>query len=574
MTIRRRFLQMGARRVHYLRAGSGPPAVLIHSSPANAWFLRPEIERLSADYTVFAFDTPGFGLSEPLPLTTMIVADLADALAQTLAAIDMPPCPIFGSHSGAAIALEFGVRHPERVTGLVLDGVPAFTTEECDALFSDYFRPLPVTDLGGHYAEIWTRFRDQSVWFPWSQREPQNLNAYDLGAPESTHLWASMYFDAADTYRPAYRAASYYGARALAATAELERPAIFTATDTDMLFPHMARLPPLKPGQEIRHIGILAAAKHDLIAEGFARFGSPHPAPADRDGLASTLGIARQFVDTAEGAQMHLRYAGDRNNPAVLLLHDAPFASEGLQALTAALSRRHFVLAPDLPGNGESDPFPAAEPTMADFADAAADLVRREGLGPIQVYGVGFGASVAVELARRSPELVAGVMLGGLLAATAEERLTLAEAYTPPIAIERDGAHWYRTWLMLRDSLVWWPWFDRRKATLRRTPEDFDAGRLHRCTLDVMRRHQTYGCLAQAAFRHDAVAALADLKVPAWRLADAPTPLSVYDDRLAELAPGLPVITSGRDEAATAVALSHLFDHVPATRAQSAGALP
>ena len=247
--IRRRFLQAGTRRVHYLRAGEGPPAVLVHSSPANAFLLRNEIEFLSSSYTVFAFDTPGFGLSAPLPAQTITVEDLADALAETLSAIGMPPCPIFGTHTGAAIALEIAVRHPSRVTGVVLDGVPVFTKAECESLFGDYFRALPVTDLGGQYSAAWTRFRDQSIWFPWSARRPDHLNGYDLGTQESTHLWTSMYFAAADTYAPAYKAALlHYGPRALQAAAALETPAIYTATETDMLFPHMARLPKLKPG--------------------------------------------------------------------------------------------------------------------------------------------------------------------------------------------------------------------------------------------------------------------------------------------------------------------------------------
>ena len=249
MQVKRRFLQIGQRRVHYFRAGEGPPAVLVHSSPANARLLLKEMECLAPGHTVFAFDTPGFGLSAPLPGEVLTVADLADALAETLDAIAMPRCPIFGTHTGAAIALELGVRHPERATGLVLDGVPAFTAAECEAYFGTYFQKMLPSDLGGHYAEAWTRFRDQSVWFPWTNRTPANHNPYDLGPAQSTHLWVQMFFEAAEGYVPAYRAASFYGARAVAAAAALTLPAVYCATDTDMLHPHLARLPPMKPGQ-------------------------------------------------------------------------------------------------------------------------------------------------------------------------------------------------------------------------------------------------------------------------------------------------------------------------------------
>ncbi len=540
--IRRRFLQVGDRRVHYLRAGEGPPAVLIHSSPANAWFLKPEIEHLATDWTVFAFDTPGFGLSQPLPLATMTVADLADAMAETLAAIGMPPCPVFGSHSGAAIALELAVRHPERVTGVVLDGVPAFTDEECAAFFGDYFRKLPVSDLGGHYSEVWTRFRDQSTWFPWSHRHPDHLNAYDLSTPESTHLWASMYFEAADTYTPAYHATSHYGVRAIAAVDELDRPAIFTATTTDMLYPHMARFGPLKPGQAIREIGTSHAAKYALIAEGFTRFGSPDPAPTDRDALGAGPGVSRQFIDVPSGGQIHLRHAGNPTHPTLLLIHDAPGSASGLEPLMLSLADSHFVVAPDLPGHGESDGFDGERPALGRFVDAAVAVLDHIGTGPTQVVGLGFGASVAVELARDRPDLVSSVVLAGLLAAPADERAPLSRDYTPPIAIEADGAHWYRTWLMLRDSLIWWPWYDRAKAAQRTTPQDFSAARLHRWTLDIMRRRESYGDLVQAALGHDAPTMIDALVVPVCLIAGTTSPLSIYDADLVARHPGLRVV--------------------------------
>jgi N-formylglutamate amidohydrolase len=71
--------------------------------------------------------------------------------------------------------------------------------------------------------------------------------------------------------------------------------------------------------------------------------------------------------------------------------------------------------------------------------------------------------------------------------------------YAPPITIERDGSHWYRTWLMLRDQLIWYPWHDRRVANLRRVRADFSARVLHDWTVDVMRQHTSYGDLIHAA---------------------------------------------------------------------------
>ena len=541
--IRRRFLQVGARRVHYLRAGDGPPVVLIHSSPANAWFLRPEIEFLAANWTVFAFDTPGFGSSEPLPLETMAVADLADSMAETLDAAAMPPCPVFGSHSGAAIALELAVRHPERVTGVVLDGVPAFTDEECEAFFGDYFRKLPVSDLGGHYSDVWTRFRDQSTWFPWSHRHPDHLNGYDLSSPQGTHLWASMYFEAAETYTPAYQATSHYGARAISAVAELQRPAIFTATTTDMLYPHMSRFPVLKPGQDIREIGTSHRARHALIAEGFARFGSSLSVPADRNALSASSIVSRQFIDGPDDGQIHLRHAGDPANPLLLLIHDAPGSASALEPLMLVLAEQHFVVAADLPGHGESDRFEEGRPTLDRFVRAAVSVLDHSVARPAQIVGFGFGTSVAVQLAHDRPDLVSGVVMAGLLGGPVPDRAALSRNYTPPIAIEADGAHWYRTWLMLRDSLIWWPWYERTKAAQRPTPQNFNGPRLHRWTLEVMRCRETYGCLVKAALDHNATALIDALCMPVCLVAGATSPLSIYDADLVARHPALNVVT-------------------------------
>lgn len=552
MSVRRRFLQVGARRVHYVRAGDGPPVVLIHSSPANVRLLEKEIERLASDFTVFAFDTPGFGLSDPLPLAGMTVADLADAMAETLIAIGMPRCAVFGTHTGAAIALELGVRHPDRVSGLVLDGVPAFTDAECTAYFGDYFRTLPISDLGGHYSEAWTRFRDQSIWFPWSERVPANLNGYDLGPPHSTHLWVSMFFEAAEHYVPAYRAASFYGARAIAAAAELTLPTVFTATETDMLYPHMRRLPPLKAGQAIVAIGNSYERKRALIAETFARYDVDGPAPADPAAIGSSPAIARQFVD-GPGGQVHLRHAGDRACPALLLLHDSPGSSEQAEALIARLATRFFVVAPDLPGCGESDAY--ADPTgIEGFAETAAAVLDTFGIERATVHGIGFGSSVALALAQADPRRVTAVALQGVALPEDEERADLLAHYAPPIEIVADGSHWYRTWLMLRDSKVYWPWYDRRLAALRRVEADFAARPLHRWTMDVMRGGSGYADALQAALRHDAAAAIAALAVPMIRVADPATPLSAHDERLRAISPTALALAAGETGFADALA--------------------
>jgi hypothetical protein len=111
---------------------------------------------------------------------------------------------------------------------------------------------------------------------------------------------------------------------------------------------------------------------------------------------------------------------------------------------------------------------------------------------------VGVGAAVALELNARHPELVASLSLTGLLRTSAADRHAMIGRLAPPIVLSDDGSHWYRTWLMLRDSLVRWPWYAREPGTLRRQPMSFDPEQLHAWTCDVMRQYGSYHRLIEA----------------------------------------------------------------------------
>jgi len=536
--VRRAFLSVGDRQVHYRRVGKGPPALFIHSSPTNSSFVLDDMLAQADTHTCFAFDTPGFGLSDPLPLAEMKVADLADAIAQAMEALGLPPVPVFGTHSGAAIGLELGYRHPAKVTGLVLDGVPVFTREEVAPMQGGYFAPLVADLQGGHFSATWTRFRDQSIWFPWCIKTPENLNEYDLGTPASIHRWTQMFFAAAAHYKPAYYAVTSYCEDAIEAAAGLTVPAVFTATTTDMLYPHLKRLPPLREGQSIEEIGTDYARKRKLTGDSFARYGSAGLAPASATALTATDTVRRQFAMDGAQARM-IRYLGDPADPVVVVLHDAPGSSLMVQDRMAQLAADHFVVAPDIPGSGESEGLEEHAP-VSDYAAALWRLCDAFGLDRVTLEGHGFGASLAVEMAASRPERCTRLAIDGLLLPDADERARLLAEYAPPIAIERDGAHWYRLWLRLRDSLVYWPWYDTRRDALRRVPTRFEAWELHEWAVEVMKQHETCHHFPNAALRHDAAAALAVCTMPVERL-DAPLAVlcAAYGTRLDALLPTL-----------------------------------
>jgi pimeloyl-ACP methyl ester carboxylesterase len=101
MRITRHFLTVGNRRVHYTRAGEGPAVCLLHASPCSAKVLSLPQKVFAGHFTALAFDTPGFGLSDLLPLEQPEIEDFADGLAEPLRQHRQPDHHARQQHIGA-----------------------------------------------------------------------------------------------------------------------------------------------------------------------------------------------------------------------------------------------------------------------------------------------------------------------------------------------------------------------------------------------------------------------------------------------------------------------------------------
>ena len=107
-------------RIGYQRAGDGQPLVLLHGYVGDGlgtW--SRELEMLSDEFTVIAWDAPGFGSSSDPP-ESFTLADYADCLAAFMEALDLDHAHVCGLSFGGGLALELYRRHPQIVRSLVL----------------------------------------------------------------------------------------------------------------------------------------------------------------------------------------------------------------------------------------------------------------------------------------------------------------------------------------------------------------------------------------------------------------------------------------------------------------------
>ena len=118
---RERFVEsFDGTRLYTERSGSGAPVVLCDGLGCDGFVWRQTRPRLEQGYDVLHWHYRGHGLSQaPASLSAMRIRDLTDDLRAVLDAHDIERAVLVGHSLGVQVILEFALRHPERVAGLV-----------------------------------------------------------------------------------------------------------------------------------------------------------------------------------------------------------------------------------------------------------------------------------------------------------------------------------------------------------------------------------------------------------------------------------------------------------------------
>jgi pimeloyl-ACP methyl ester carboxylesterase len=102
--------------------------------------------------------------------------------------------------------------------------------------------------------------------------------------------------------------------------------------------------------------------------------------------------------------------AGPTDAPAIVLIHGSVVTRKMWLPQLRGLSDSFHVIAPDLSGHGGLAEMPF---TFATATQTLAEVIRQEAHGRALVAGLSLGGYIAMELARRWPELVSGLVLSG-----------------------------------------------------------------------------------------------------------------------------------------------------------------
>ncbi|HWL71813.1 MAG TPA: alpha/beta hydrolase [Geminicoccus sp.] len=140
------------------------------------------------------------------------------------------------------------------------------------------------------------------------------------------------------------------------------------------------------------------------------------------------MSIKESSVSTSHG-ELKVRESAGTGTP-VLMIHGN--SSSGVvfrNQLLGPIGQRWRLIAPDLPGHGQSADALDPERTysMEGYADAMAELLRLMGIGRVIVFGWSLGGHIGLEMIARVPGMI-GLMITGTPPVAPSE---VAEGFRP-----------------------------------------------------------------------------------------------------------------------------------------------
>ena len=111
-------VEVGGNRLRYIKSGTGPVLVLLHTLRTQLDLFEKIVPELAKHFTVYALDYPGHGYSD-IPKARYDAAFFTDAVEGFLDRLDLRDVTLAGVSIGGSIVLIVAARHNPRVTRVV-----------------------------------------------------------------------------------------------------------------------------------------------------------------------------------------------------------------------------------------------------------------------------------------------------------------------------------------------------------------------------------------------------------------------------------------------------------------------
>jgi len=205
----RSFIRIDEGLIHYRHTGPiGPgtrPLIMLHASPASSQS-QESLAKLLTGTSLIMPDTPGNGLSSPPNTAKPDIVTYADMLDRTCVALGLTEIDLYGTHTGAHIAIEWAIAHPTRIRRLILDGV-ALMPEAERTEFLEHYAPPQKPDISGtQFPWAWNMIRDQMIFWPHYKKDAAHLRQGGAFDAQTLHSLTLDLLGSLETYHQPYEA--------------------------------------------------------------------------------------------------------------------------------------------------------------------------------------------------------------------------------------------------------------------------------------------------------------------------------------------------------------------------------
>lgn len=275
LQVTRGFTTIEEGQVHFRQAGQARPGqlplVMFHASPGSSRTLVPLMQVMAAHRQVIALDTLGNGDSCAPVSEAPDLSYFAQAHLRALTALGIERFDAWGAHTGANIACELGIEHPERVRSVIIDGIGLYSESEQADLLAHYLPQVQIDQQGSQFHLLWNFVRDAFLFWPWYRKDSAHRRPTGLPSADDLHDKAVEVFKAARTFHLSYRAAlSYPKATRLPL---LKVPTLLTCAQSDMLHAYLQEVRALvQPTQTVTTAGMADANALQETAAVYERF--------------------------------------------------------------------------------------------------------------------------------------------------------------------------------------------------------------------------------------------------------------------------------------------------------------
>jgi pimeloyl-ACP methyl ester carboxylesterase len=224
-------------QIHYRRGGEGTPLLLLHQDPQSSLQYRDTFPLfIDAGFDVIAPDVPGYGMSDT-PFEPPTIPDYAEIWPSFLDELGVDKAVVVGHHTGASLACQMAYANPERVSRLVMHGLPWYTEEERQERLARPHMDFSAKEDGSHFDAVW---------------KLMGLMGRGTSSLESTQMAAFHTLWAGDTHWYTHQAAfSYDMTPALEA---IDVPTLIVTNTGDILHFVAERLIKLRPDFKLAEI--------------------------------------------------------------------------------------------------------------------------------------------------------------------------------------------------------------------------------------------------------------------------------------------------------------------------------